>query len=180
MAGRIARRGGAALLFLVLLGWLALAVATRADAVRFSRVLSGSMEPTISTGSMVWGRPVAAGEIRAGQVVQFVPPAPYGPPGGGAVAHRVVDVERWPDGTVVVHTKGDANATADPWSLDATRSTVFRVVGDSALAGSLFDHGRRVATTVALCGLALLLAARALRALWRGGYRGAHRAPRTA
>lgn len=179
MTGRIARRGGAALLLLGVVGWLLLAIAMRADAVRISRVLTGSMEPSIPTGSMVVGRPVTAEEIRPGQVIQFAPPAPYGPPGGGAVAHRVVDVERWPDGTVVVHTKGDANDTADPWSLDATRSTVFQVVGDSAVAGVVVDGGRRIALTVTLCGLVLLGAARTLRALWGPG-RGAHRVPRAA
>ena len=176
--GTFVRRAGATLLLLVLAAWLLLGLATRADKVRVSRVLTGSMEPEISVGAMVMARPERAADIEPGEVIQFVPPEPYGPPGGGPVVHRVVDVSRDAEGTVVVHTKGDANSGADPWSLDASRSTVYRVVGHSELAGGLLDTGRRSAATVALCGVALLAAARVLRGLWGPRYKGTHRAPR--
>ena len=174
----VARRTGTALLLLVLAAWLLLALALRTDRVRVARVLTGSMEPRIPVGALVVSRPADATMLEPGDVIQFVPPAPYGPPGGGPVVHRVVDVSRDAEGTVVLHTKGDANAAADPWSLDASRSTVFRVAGSSELAGGLLDTGRRSAALVAICGVALLATVKVLRSVWGSGYRGAHRAPR--
>jgi signal peptidase I len=69
--------------------------------------MSGSMGRDAPTGSLVLGRWKAAGEVRTGDVIVArragLPP----------VLHRVISVRK-DDGRLVVGTKGDANAAADP------------------------------------------------------------------
>ena len=70
-------------------------------------VRSGSMEPTIATGSMVLVQRVAAGEIAVGDVVAVERPDHT------RVTHRVVDLERHGE-TAELTLKGDANEDVDP------------------------------------------------------------------
>ena len=70
-------------------------------------VLSGSMEPAIQTGSVVVSRPIAADDVREGDVIMF-----SSPDGHTLTTHRVIDVESGKDGLHVT-TKGDANKGAD-------------------------------------------------------------------
>jgi signal peptidase I len=70
-------------------------------------VRSGSMEPTIHTGSMVLVRSIPAREIRVGDVVAV------GRPDGTRVTHRVVSVVHKGRYAELV-LKGDANRDNDP------------------------------------------------------------------
>ena len=70
-------------------------------------VRSGSMEPTIPTGSMVLVQRVAAAEIAVGDVVAVERPDHT------RVTHRVVGLERRGE-TAELTLKGDANEDADP------------------------------------------------------------------
>lgn len=70
-------------------------------------VRSGSMEPTIPTGSMVLVQRVAAAEIAVGDVVAVERPDHT------RVTHRVVDLERHGE-TAELTLKGDANEDVDP------------------------------------------------------------------
>nr|WP_297422411.1 signal peptidase I [uncultured Actinotalea sp.] len=97
-------------------GWLLQTVAT------------GSMEPTIPTGSIILSRPVDPTAVRIDDVVVFVAPT------GGTVStgdgtafeatepmlvtHRVLAVETGADAPAF-RTKGDANADEDPWLVEA-------------------------------------------------------------
>jgi signal peptidase len=74
-------------------------------------VLSGSMQPTIPTGSVVVVTRVAAGDVKVGDVITFQPPGRT-----NFVTHRVQTLDD-SSGLPVVTTKGDANAAADPWKL---------------------------------------------------------------
>ncbi|HEU0131118.1 MAG TPA: signal peptidase I [Mycobacteriales bacterium] len=165
--GAAARKCGAALLLLAAVAALGVATAARTGAVRFSRVLTGSMTPTVARGSLVVSAPTDAASIRAGQLLVFAPP------GGDPTVHRVVSVTR-EDGHVLVRTKGDANAAADPWTIDAAHSTVHRVVHHSAAAGTALDVTRRSGVAVALALLALVATAKTLRWVW-GTPSGRHR-----
>jgi signal peptidase len=70
-------------------------------------VRSGSMEPTIKTGSMVLVRTIPAAAIRVGDVVAVRRPD------GVTVTHRVQSLSR--DGALAqLILKGDANKTRDP------------------------------------------------------------------
>lgn len=85
-------------------------------------VLSGSMEPAFAPGDMVVATPEPVGAVRVGQVISYRIPV-----GDHHVqSHRVIGVLRR-NGEVSVRTKGDANATADPWTATLHGDTVWRV-----------------------------------------------------
>ncbi len=164
-AVRMVRRVGAAALLVAALLGLALGVAVRADVVRVSRVLTGSMDPTIPPGSVVVSRPVQPEKVGRGDVVVFLPPPPFGT-GGTPVVHRVVDVQR-KDGDVLLRTKGDANAAEDPWTLNASRSTLHEAAWSSAAGGRAADLLARGGGSLLLTVVVAAVAGRLLVALWR-------------
>jgi signal peptidase len=98
-------------------GWLVQSVAT------------GSMEPTIPTGSVLLTRPVAVEDLDVGDIVVFVAPVgsvvAVGPDGQardlGAmyITHRITAIAEGPDGSLVFRTRGDANPDDDPWPVHA-------------------------------------------------------------
>jgi len=71
-------------------------------------VMSGSMEPTIPIGSVVFVQDVSAADIEEGDVITFSK-------GRGTIptTHRVVEVHR-SENSVRFVTKGDANENRDP------------------------------------------------------------------
>ena len=87
--------------------------------------MAGDRTDSIPRGSVVFERPVAVDELRAGDVITF--PRPSGADGaaegGGMVTHRIVSID---EGGIV--TQGDAEAAPDPWVLQPGRSALPRVV----------------------------------------------------
>lgn len=115
-------------------------------------VLTGSMEPEIPVGSMVYVQPVEPETLAEGDVVTFTQAD------GDTVTHRVVR-NRTVEGTLV--TKGDANAEEDvePVPYD-------RVVGKVGLAlpgaGDVFgylssDVGKIYMLAFGACGVMLVI-----------------------
>lgn len=170
------RRVTSAVLLLAAAAALLVTVAVRADVVRVSRVLTGSMAPVVPSGAAVVSRPAEAGSLAVGDVVMFAPPAPFGAPGGAPVVHRIVSVER-SAGEVLVRTKGDANAAPDPWTLDASRSTVHDVAWSSLTAGRAVDVVARAGGSLLLSVVVAVAALRVLALMW-APHRGRRRAPR--
>lgn len=125
-------------------------------------VLSGSMEPTMKTGSVAFVKPVDASLVRKGDVVTFQNPDAK----GMLITHRVVKVERTDEGTIY-RTKGDANSTEDPWRLKAA-GTVGRLEFDVPYLGYAIVYlgvrDVRVAIFLILCAAFLLMT---LAAIWR-------------
>lgn len=84
-----------------LLGWVPLTV------------LSGSMEPTIRTGSQVVVSPVDTPEkiatLQSGDIITYLP-RPEDP---SLITHRITAVSVSEDGTRTFTTQGDANSSAD-------------------------------------------------------------------
>lgn len=80
-------------------------------------VLSGSMEPTISTGDAVIVKSVDTDDIESGDVITYTRGDANTP-----VTHRVVDVVQ-SDSGVAFRTKGDANEDADPTPVPAENVT---------------------------------------------------------
>ncbi|MBR5649263.1 class B sortase [Pseudobutyrivibrio sp.] len=66
-------------------------------------VISGSMEPTIPVGSIVYVKPVDFSEISEGDIISFES-------GASVVTHRVESIDKE---QMLITTKGDANETAD-------------------------------------------------------------------
>ena len=69
---------------------------------------TGSMSPTIPTGSLAVVKQIPASEAKAGQVVTV------DRPGELPITHRVVSTKPTADGATSLVLKGDANPTADP------------------------------------------------------------------
>jgi signal peptidase len=72
-------------------------------------VQSGSMEPAINTGALVFVKNTPAPELKKGQVVTYrsvVEP-------GKTITHRLVDIKKPSDGPTQYIMKGDANQTTD-------------------------------------------------------------------
>lgn len=125
-------------------------------------VLSGSMEPTIPTGSMIFDREVDASHLTRGDVVTFHPPGHA----DKLVSHRVVRVEKTKKGSFLV-TRGDANGVADDWRIPAEGRGLryeFHVPYLGYVVGGLLTPmGRLIALTLA----ALWLGGLALWTIWR-------------
>ncbi|WP_435117900.1 signal peptidase I [Halolamina sp. C58] len=80
-------------------------------------VLSGSMEPEISSGDAVIVKSVDPADVESGDVITFVRAEESTP-----VTHRVVEVVDTEDG-VAFRTKGDANDSPDPALVPAENVT---------------------------------------------------------
>lgn len=82
-------------------------------------VLSGSMEPTIPTGSMVVVAPIEGEEdlaaLSTGDVITFMPR----PDDPTLVTHRVISQGVRTDGSTVFTTQGDANGAPDRAPVEA-------------------------------------------------------------
>lgn len=74
-------------------------------------VLSGSMEPVYSEGSIVYAKPTDPTTIKSDDVIVF----PYSSGSDKMVVHRVIEVD---SGTQEFTTKGDANANADSFAVE--------------------------------------------------------------
>jgi signal peptidase I len=80
---------------------------------RIDDLRSGSMSPLLKTGDLVVTRPVQAGEVSVGDII--VVRSVQGP--DYLLCHRVTGIEKSP--SIVFKTKGDANTSADPFTVPA-------------------------------------------------------------
>lgn len=75
------------------------------------RVVTGSMEPAISIGSLLVSKKTDINTIDIDDIVCFR--SKEQGIRGMIITHRVIDTYETPDGNLVLQTKGDANLTAD-------------------------------------------------------------------
>jgi signal peptidase len=111
---------------------------------------TGSMDPTYRPGDVVIDRP-AQHRYHAGEVITFRHSAET----TDVVTHRITDIT--PAG--LIHTKGDANRTADVWDIRPDQvggSVVFGVRGLGYLLVFLHQPAGVAALAVAALGIALL------------------------
>ena len=125
-------------------------------------VYSGSMVPTLGVGSVAFDRPVAGRSVRAGNVITFQDPYTK----GRLVTHRVIRIFHTKHG-LAYHTKGDANATRDPWTI-ALPNRVGRVSFSVPYVGYVlwYAHSREVRGALLIL-VALLVLVATLRRIWR-------------
>jgi signal peptidase len=167
-ASRRGARAGKTLALWIAIGiGLGLALAVLAPALagyRSFTVLSGSMEPALRVGDVVMDEPVAARDVRPGDIVTFPDPQE----GGRLITHRVEAV-RVTGATADVTTKGDANNAVEEWSIPAA-SLVGRVVYRLPMLGYVLVGARSPLGRLALVVLpALGLGLMGVRAIWRPG-----------
>jgi signal peptidase len=99
--------------------------------VRPAIVISGSMEPSIPTGSMTFARSVPATSVEVGDVVTVERTV-----GKGLVTHRVVAIDR-EEGATELTLRGDANTTDDPlpYRVSSVGQVIAHVPGLGTVAG---------------------------------------------
>ena len=83
-------------------------------------IVSGSMEPTIPVGSVVYDEVVPVDDLAVGDIITFVPPPEYGIT--DPVTHRIVEItvageKSSSPGTRLFRTKGDNNEDVDAWQM---------------------------------------------------------------
>ncbi|OUP25175.1 signal peptidase I [Gemmiger sp. An194] len=110
-------------------------------------VLSGSMEPTIPVGSLVYVKPVEASELEAGDVCTY-----YLSDGETFVTHRVMSID--PDAQTLV-TQGDANESPDG---DIQFSQVYgRADFHLPYLGIVIQNIRTPVGIMSICGVVMLV-----------------------
>lgn len=80
---------------------------------RFETVVTGSMTPVIPVGSMVMSERTTAGALHVGDILVFPKPTNE----RETIVHRISRLAIV-DGKVRIHTKGDANAVEDAWTVE--------------------------------------------------------------
>lgn len=114
-------------------------------------VYSGSMEPTLHVGSVVFERAAPPASLREGDVVTFGDP--YVP--GRLITHRIIRILRTKHG-LAYQTKGDANPVRDPGSLRMSHP-VGRFSFSVPVAGYALVYARSPAARYAALLLVLCL-----------------------
>ena len=122
-------------------------------------ITTGSMAGTADPGALVVSERVPAGELAVGDVITFVPPA-----GSGVdhlVTHRITGIAPDGSGSRSFTTRGDANASTDPWTFTLTSDVQPRMVWTAPALGTpvlwLADpEVRRAAIGVPAVAIALL------------------------
>jgi signal peptidase len=125
-------------------------------------VYSGSMVPTLRVGSIAFDRPVAGQSVRVGDVITFQDPYAR----GRLVTHRVIRLIHTDHG-LAYRTKGDANATRDPWTIKLPEK-VGRVSFSVPYVGYVawYAHTREVRGLLIVLAAVFVLSL-ALRRIWR-------------
>jgi signal peptidase len=124
-------------------------------------VLSGSMEPTISTGDVVVVKTISPLDAKVGDVVSFRDPENA----ARLLSHRVTEMHVGPQGVAFV-TKGDANTGVEHWQV-AANGTIGKVEYHVPKLGYLTNRiGSKFGRLLFVVVPILLLAALELRRLW--------------
>lgn len=97
------------------------------------RVMTGSMEPTMPTNSLIIVKRVSPSELTVGDVISFYSRDPELL--GAINTHRITEVEVL-DGKYVFKTKGDANYQADVYSVSQA-DVIGKVIYCSVLMGKI-------------------------------------------
>jgi signal peptidase len=145
-------------------GMLALGVARIAGYQTFT-ILSGSMEPAIATGDLVFDERISVEDARVGDVITFREPGTQ-----RLITHRLAH-KRVGGGSAHMRTKGDANNAPERWSIPAD-GQVGRVAFRVPKGGYASAYVSRRALQLMLVVVpALLLGILELVRIWRPGPR---------
>jgi signal peptidase len=117
-------------------------------------VLSGSMEPAIHTGSVLFAEPVPPGVLKVGDVIVY-----NRSDVNESVTHRIIEIKTT-DGKPEFTTKGDANGSPDSWTVQYN-DMAGKVVLAIPLAGYIYHalgspQGRTIFLIVPVLGLTLM------------------------
>jgi signal peptidase len=162
LAGRIASWVLVAAATAVALGLIAISIGPRFLPYQALVVRSGSMSPTIPTGSVVFYRKVTAAKVKVGDVIVFDKPGQQ----NEKVTHRVFKISNAPTGRFFT-TKGDANGAPDDWRVPAVGTGWVASFHVPSLGYILADLQSTTARLLLLVIPAFLLGVITLWEIWR-------------
>lgn len=110
-------------------------------------VLSGSMEPNIHVGAIVYAKDVEPAELEVGDIVT------YQISGNTMVTHRIVAIN---EATATITTKGDANETEDA-SPVSYESIVGKYAFDIPYLGYISIYAKTPIGIGAICGVLIVI-----------------------
>lgn len=159
--GRVLSKLATGIIALGLIGVISFFMVPRILGWQTVVVLSGSMEPTLPVGSVIFVQPAQATTVHVGDMLTFRPGSDAAlPPGFKTVqiTHRVVEVIR-KDGQLSFRTKGDANKAPDGYVIPA-RDVVGTVQWHIPYLGTAADRLRTREGFLLLVGIpgALIIA----------------------
>ena len=152
---------------LVVLGLVAITIGPRFLPYQALIVRSGSMSPTIPTGSIVFYTKIPSAKVKVGDVIAFSKP---GDP-TEKVTHRVYQIGHSATGEYFT-TKGDANGTPDDWRVPAVGTGWIARFHVPAIGYALVDLQSTLARLLLLVIPAILLGAITLYEIWQDRARG--------
>lgn len=152
---------GVGMVILAVAAFALLAIGPRTGRYRTFTVLTESMRPSFSAGSIVLVVPTPIEEIVVGDVLTYhVPVEDH-----RVITHRVVDVLE----PGVVRTKGDANDVVDPWVAKLQGDVAWKVRAGVPAAGFVLNLLRQpVAQAFATLLPTSIVLVMGLRRIWRG------------
>jgi len=153
---------------LVVLGLLSITVGPRFLPYQALIVRSGSMSPTIPTGSIVFYTKIPANQVKVGDIIVFNKP---GDP-NEKVTHRVYKIGQSATGLYFI-TKGDANGTPDDWRVPAVGTGWIARFHLPSVGYALVYLQSTLARLLLLVIPAILLGAITLYEIWQERGRGA-------
>jgi signal peptidase len=162
LAGRIASWLLVAAATVIALGLIAISIGPRFLPYQALVVRSGSMSPTIPTGSVVFYRKVTASKVKVGDVIVFDKPGQQ----SEKVTHRVFKISNGPTGRYFT-TKGDANGAPDDWRVPAVGTGWVSSFHVPTLGYILADLQSTTARLLLLVIPAFLLGVITLYEIWR-------------
>jgi signal peptidase len=155
---------------LVVVGALAASLAPRLLGYSSVIVYGGSMAHSVPVGGIAVTKEVRTEDVGVGDVIVFYPPTTSTNPSPkpSPLMHRVVSV-REEEGQRLFQTKGDANATPDPWEI-GIEGRGSRVVYTVPYVGYLINFaGTPLGWALLLFLPATYLGLTTLRRIWAGG-----------
>lgn len=152
---------------LVVLGLVAITIGPRFLPYQALIVRSGSMSPTIPTGSIVFYTKIASTKVKVGDIIVFSKP---GDP-TEKVTHRVYQIGHSATGEYFV-TKGDANGTPDDWRVPAVGTGWIARFHVPSIGYALVYLQSTLARLLLLVIPAILLGALTLYEIWQDRARG--------
>jgi len=152
---------------LVVLGLVAITIGPRFLPYQALIVRSGSMSPTIPTGSIVFYTKIPSSKVKVGDIIVFSKP---GDP-SEKVTHRVYKIGQSSTGLYFI-TKGDANGTPDDWRVPAVGTGWLARFHVPSVGYALVYLQSTLARLLLLVIPAILLGAITLYEIWQDRARG--------
>jgi signal peptidase len=168
---RLARRLGRLalnLVFVAMIGCVAIMLVPAALGFHRYVILTGSMTGTYDRGSIVFDRPVPTSGLKVGDPITYSPPPGF--TSQTRVTHRIWSIHHGANGVRVFKTKGDANAHPDIWKFTLNQPMQDEVVFHIPEVGYLFLMLSIRDFRIVLVGVpSLIIALIMLRGVWREG-----------